>query len=143
MIKKRKGVVALLLILPIYIPIIILLKILNINIGNSLIILPVLMYLPLVFGIIFLYKKYPNILLLVLTIITLLITIYFYYSTYFINHPGWEALTPFIWWLITTALCRLFACVYYGKAWGLKKALLLASIYIIISLLSFGLGFWS
>lgn len=144
--NKLDNLIGILLIMPIYMIVFVLLNVLNLNNGDNLILFPTLMYLPVIIGIVLSYKLHGNKVSNVITVIILgilVLAICFYYDTYFVEHSGWDGLGSFFLWLITSAVCKIVSCVFYGKIVGAKKSVLFLFIYVIVIVCSFLLGFWA
>ena len=144
--KKMEILIGVLLIVPTYIFLLIILNLLNITDGDNTILFPILMYLPIIIGVIIsqLKKTKNNNRIISYAILGFwLLAILFYYNTYFVEHEGWEGLGPYVFWLINTAICRILSCIYYAKLFGWKKAFIILISYILIVVASFLLGFWA
>lgn len=137
--KRLENLIGILLIMPIYM---LILVILNLNI----ILFPLLMYLPVIIGIILSYKNYNNKVSKAMgscIFVFLVIPLYFFYQTYFVEHSGWDGLGYYFLWFINTAILKVFSCIFYGEIVGWKKALKFFIIYVLLVFSSFALGFWA
>ena len=144
-----KNIIGILMIMPIYMVIFIILNLLNLNNGDNDLLFPLLMYLPIIIGMLLSYKKFNDKIsypIGICILILICLAIYFYYNTYFGEYselyPGLERLGYFVFWLGTTAICKILSCIFYGKIVGWKKALIFLGIYILLVVLSFSFGFW-
>ena len=139
--NKLENLIGILLIMPIYM---LILVVLNLR-GDNRILFPILMYLPIIIGMVLSYKMYRNktsILIGVCILIFLGMAIYFFYNTYFVENTGWDGLGYFFLWLMNTVILKIFACIFYGKIVGWKKALIIFCIYVLSIISSALLGFW-
>lgn len=132
--KIVEILIGILLIMPMYILFVALLNWLNLNNGNQLILLsiliPTVMCLPIVVGIALSYKLYQNKIsksISLCILIFLVLAIYFFYNTYFVECYGLEGV---LLWLINASICRTLSCVFYGMIVGWKKAMIFFIIYI-------------
>ena len=140
--NRLKNLIGILLIMPIYM---LILVILNLQ-GDNRILFPLLMYLPIIIGIVLSYKNYNNKLSKTIggcSLVFLAIALYFFYQTYFVEYSGWDGLGYYFLWLINTSILKVFLCIFYGKIVGLKKALKFFIIYVLSVVSSFALGFWA
>ena len=140
-VKKRKSenIIGFLLIIPFYLVIIVISLFCAFDINNTAnnIIFLFLIYLPIIIGLFLSFKNHKekaSKLLCVLTLIFLAVSLYFYYKVYFVTFYGWDGLTYFVFWLISIAICRLVALIFYIKLVGFRKALLFICNYIIVIL---------
>lgn len=139
--NRLKNLIGILLIMPIYM---LILVILNLQ-GDNRILFPLLMYLPIIIGIVLSYKNYNNKVSKTIggcSLVFLVIALYFFYQTYFVEYSGWDGLGYYFLWLINTSILKIFLCIFYGKIVGLKKALKFFIIYVLSVVSSFALGFW-
>ena len=144
--RNRDLLIGILLIMPIYMLVFIVLNMFNLNKGDNSILLPTLMYCPIIIGIFLSYKFYKNKVNKTFGYIIIafcILSLYFYYNTYFVEQEGWNGIGQYFLWLINTAISKIMACVFYGKIVGHKKALIFLGIYALIVILSFVLGFWA
>lgn len=144
--NKYINLIGILLIMPIYMIFFVVLNVLNLNIQNNDILLPILMYLPIIVGIILSYKIHKNKtskLISFSILLFIILAIYFYYNTYFIEYSGWDSIGWFLLWLGTTSISKILSCIFYGKIYGWKRGVLFLIIYIVTVGLSFTLGFWA
>ena len=114
--------------------------------GDNRILFPTLMYLPIIIGMMLSYKFYSNKAskpISVCIFVFFVIALYSFYQTYFVEHPGWDGVGYYFLWLINTAMVKIFACIFYGKIVGWKKAISFLMIYVLSVIASFGLGFWA
>ena len=140
--NRLKNLIGILLIMPIYM---LILVILNLQ-GDNRILFPLLMYLPIIIGIVLSYKNYNNKVSKTIggcSLVFLVIALYFFYQTYFVEYSGWDGLGYYFLWLINTSILKIFLCIFYGKIVGLKKALKFFIIYVLSVVSSFALGFWA
>lgn len=140
--NKLENLIGILLIMPVYMLIFV---ILNLR-GDNRILFPLLMYLPIIIGMVLSYKNYNNKVsktIGVCILIFLLIALYFFYQTYFVEHAGWDGLGYYFFWFINTAILKIFSCIFYGEIVGWKKALKFFFIYVLSVVCSFALGFWA
>ena len=140
--NRLKNLIGILLIMPIYM---LILVILNLQ-GDNRILFPLLMYLPIIIGIVLSYKNYNNKVSKTIggcSLVFLIIALYFFYQTYFVEYSGWDGLGYYFLWLINTSILKVFLCIFYGKIVGLKKALKFFIIYVLSVVSSFALGFWA
>lgn len=140
------NLIGILLTMPIYSLFSILLEFLNLNNGNNLLMVPTLIYLPIIIGMSLSYKLYKNKISKLISISILLFLIlgmYFYCDAFLVENTGWDGLYQFILWLITTGICKLLSCIFYGKIVGWKKGLTFSIISILIVASSIALGFWA
>lgn len=140
--NRLKNLIGILLIMPIYM---LILVILNLQ-GDNRILFPLLMYLPIIIGIVLSYKNYNNKVSKTIggcSLVFLVIALYFFYQTYFVEYSGWDGLGYYLLWLINTSILKVFLCIFYGKIVGLKKALKFFIIYVLSVVSSFALGFWA
>ena len=140
--NKLENLIGILLIMPIYM---LILVVLNLR-GDNSILFPLLMYLPIIIGMVLSYKKYSNKVsksIGVCIFVFLGIAICFFYNTYFVEHSGFDAIGYMFFWLIATAILKIFSCIFYGKIVGWKKAMFFFIIYILLVVSSFVLGFWA
>ena len=140
-VKKNNDVlIGFLLIFPIYLIALFILGLLKINFLEDSILLPILVYLPIIVGIALSYNindKKMNKFISILIIVFIIIGCYFYYDTYFVDHDGWRGLNSFLYWIIYTVICRLLSCIFYWRIFGLKKAIILLLLYLLIVVPSF------
>lgn len=121
-----KNLIGVLLIIPIYIPIIML-----INVESEITI--VLMYLPIVCGIIESYKDYRekcNKSIITLILMFSCTSLYYFYITYFTQQDGWDGLGSFFLFLFNMFILRIVLLLYYKKIAGFKKTLILFVTYV-------------
>ena len=140
--NRLQNLIGILLIMPIYM---LILVILNLQ-GDNRILFPLLMYLPIIIGIVLSYKNYNNKVSKTIggcSLVFLVIALYFFYQTYFVEYSGWDGLGYYFLWLINTSILKIFLCIFYGKIVGLKKALKFFIIYVLSVVSSFALGFWA
>lgn len=140
--NRLENLIGILLIMPIYM---LILVILNLQ-GDNRILFPLLMYLPIIIGIVLSYKNYNNKVSKTIggcSLVFLVIALYFFYQTYFVEYSGWDGLGYYLLWLINTSILKVFLCIFYGKIVGLKKALKFFIIYVLSVVFSFALGFWA
>ena len=140
--NKLENLIGILLIMPIYMLIFV---ILNLQ-GDNRILFPLLMYLPIIIGMVLSYKNYNNKVNKTIggcILVFLVIALYFFYQTYFVEHSGWDGLGYSFFWFINTAILKVFSCILYGKIVGWKKALKFFIIYVLSVVSSFVLGFWA
>lgn len=140
--NRLENLIGILLIMPIYM---LILVILNLQ-GDNRILFPLLMYLPIIIGIVLSYKNYNNKVSKTIggcSLVFLVIALYFFYQTYFVEYSGWDGLGYYFLWLINTSILKVFLCIFYGKIVGLKKALKFFIIYVLSVVSSFALGFWA
>ncbi len=140
--NRLQNLIGILLIMPIYM---LILVILNLQ-GDNRILFPLLMYLPIIIGIVLSYKNYNNKVSKTIggcSLVFLIIALYFFYQTYFVEYSGWDGLGYYFLWLINTSILKVFLCIFYGKIVGLKKALKFFIIYVLSVVSSFALGFWA
>lgn len=136
--NKLENLIGILLILPVYV---LSFVILNLR-GDNRILFPLLMYLPIIIGMVLSYKNYNNKVsktIGVCILIFLLIALYFFYQTYFVDHSGLDGLGYYFFWFINTAILKIFSCIFYGKIVGWKKALKFFFIYVLSVVCSFAL----
>lgn len=140
--NKLENLIGILLIMPIYMLIFV---ILNLR-GDNRILFPLLMYLPIIIGMVLSYKNYNNKaskLIGFCILVFLVIALYFFYQTYFVEHLNWGNVAAFFLWLMNTAILKIFSCIFYGKIVGWKKALKFFVIYVLSVVASFAFGFWA
>lgn len=140
--NRLENLIGILLIMPIYMLVFV---VLNLS-GDNRILFPILMYLPIIVGMVLSYKVYKNKIsksIGVCILIFLGIAIYFFYNTYFVEHFGWDGLGYYFLWFINTAILKIFSCIFYGKIVGWKKAIIFFITYILLVVSSFVLGFWA
>ena len=145
-INKNEIIIGFLLLIPMYMIIFILLYYLNLQTSNNAALFPIILYLPIISGIMLSYKLYGDKInkpIGITTIIFCLIAYYFYYNTYFVEHEGWDGIGYYLFWALNTVICRIFSCIFYYRIVGLKKAILSLLIYIIILASSIIFGFWA
>lgn len=138
--NKLENLIGILLIMPIYMLIFVILNL------RVFILFPLLMYLPIIIGMVLSYKNYNKKIskpIGVCIFVFLVIALYFFYQTYFVEHSGWDGLGYFFFWLINTAILKIFSCIFYGKIVGWKKAIIFFVIYVLSVVSSFALGFWA
>ncbi len=142
--KRIERLIGYLLIIPIYLIVIIILEHSHILTNTSLL-LPILMYIPILIGIvisfIFNKNKFSKILSIII-ILFCIISFYNYYDTYFIEHKGLTGLSPFVYWILTSIIIRLLTIILYIKNVGFKKTLPFIITYIISILFGLFCGFW-
>lgn len=148
--KIIENLIGILLIMPIYMLFFVLLHWLNFNgeilFLNGKILFLILMYLPVIIGMFLSYRLYQNKVskLISICILTFLIlAVYFFYNTYFVEHSGFNGIGYAFLWLINTGITKVLTCVFYGKIVGWKKAIIFFTIYILLVISSFVLGFWA
>lgn len=144
-IKKAENLIGILLMLPIYMIVLVLLVELHLSEDNT-ILAPILMYIPILVGIIMTYVHFPKKASSILSGIILFMSgfsVYFYYLTYGVDYSGWDGLGYYLLWLGTTVVTRIFSCIYYGKLVGVKKTLKFFGLYVIAIVLSVVFGFWA
>lgn len=148
--KIIENLIGILLIMPIYMLFFVLLHWLNFNgeilFINGKILFLILMYLPVIIGMFLSYRLYQNKVskLISICIVTFLIlAVYFFYNTYFVEHSGFNGIGYAFLWLINTGITKVLTCVFYGKIVGWKKAIIFFTIYILLVISSFVLGFWA
>lgn len=140
--NRLENLIGILLIMPIYM---LILVILNLQ-GDNRILFPLLMYLPIIIGIVLSYKNYNNKVSKTIggcSLVFLVIALYFFYQTYFVEYSDWNGLGYYFLWIINTSILKVFLCIFYGKIVGLKKALKFFIIYVLSVVFSFALGFWA
>lgn len=140
--NRLENLIGILLIMPIYM---LILVILNLQ-GDNRILFPLLMYLPIIIGIVLSYKNYNNKVSKTIggcSLVFLVIALYFFYQTYFVEYSGWDGLGYYFLWLINTSILKVFLRIFYGKIVGLKKALKFFIIYVLSVVSSFALEFWA
>lgn len=138
--NNLENLIGVLLIMPIYMLIFVILNL------RVFILFPLLMYLPIIIGMVLSYKNYNKKIskpIGVCIFVFLVIALYFFYQTYFVEHSGWNGLGYFFFWLINTAILKIFSCIFYGKIVGSKKAIIFFIIYVLSVVSSFALGFWA
>ena len=144
--NKNSNLRGILLIMPIYMIYFILANKLGLNGDNNEILIPILMYLPIIIGICLSYKDYKNrfsMPLMIFVLIFVILSIHFYYDTYFVEHSGWDGLGSYLFWLLNTIICKIFSCIFYIRLVGIKKGLLFLGFYVICIALSLAIGFWA
>ena len=141
--KTRELIIGILLLMPLYLLLFYILKIINLN---YVILVPILMYIPIIIGIILSYKCKLNTLSKILRwliVLFCLISIYNCLDTYYGNHPGFDGFTPFFWWNLNTAICRGLSLILYWNIAGWKKSIIIGIIYLLLLLVSYQFGLWS
>ena len=137
-----ENLIGVLLIIPIYMFIFV-----GLNLrGDNKILFPVLMYLPIIIGIVLAYKNYNNKISKSISgwiLVFLFVAVYFYYQTYFVELPGWDNLGNYFLWFISSAILKIFSCIFYGKIVGWKKAVNFLVVYVLLVVSSFTFGFWA
>ena len=84
--NKLENLIGILLIMPIYMLIFVILNL------RVFILFPLLMYLPIIIGMVLSYKNYNKKIsksIGVCILVFLVIAFYFFYQTYFVEHSGW------------------------------------------------------
>ena len=146
MTKSNKELISgILLFLPIYIIIFSLLTIFKMGGSYFYYLFPVLLYLPIIIGLIMLYKykKKINKIFMILIIVFCLSALYFYYLTYFGSQPSWKNISEYYLWGINTGLARIVSFILYGKSIDWKKSGILFGTYMVVMIVSAILGFWN
>lgn len=126
-----ENLIGVLLIIPIYIPSLMLIKCLTSEI------IIVLMYLPIICGIIESYKDYSkkaNKSIIALMVMLLCTSLYYYYITYFTDQEGWDGLGSFFSLIFNMIILRITILFYYKKIAGFKKTLIFFIIYVLVIL---------
>ena len=143
-INNNSNLIGILFLIPIYIFIVIISIFFHINL-ISYEILPIIMYLPIFIGLILCKKnnRIINIIMSILIIIFICFSVYYYYDTYYVEHPGWDGFKPFALWIINTFICRILSFIYYVKIYSLKKGLFFIGIYFLLILISYVSGIWA
>ena len=130
----RKNLIGILLVAPIYIIFFIILFTFDFKNIESSMIVPFLMYTPIVVGIALSYKHFKNKASSVISfsvLVFLFLASLAYYYGYVTEDSGWGRVGASFLWIINTAICRILACVFYGKIVGWRKVLLFISIEIL------------
>ena len=144
--NKIETIIGILLFMPIYILVFVMFNIFRLHGIHDYVLLPILLYVPIIVGLIIAYvtnKKEFNILTGILILISCLIAVYFFHETYFVENQGWRSVSEYLLWLINTGICRIITLIFYGKYAGWKKSFIMFGIYAILIILSFLLGFWA
>ena len=134
--------IGILLFMPFYIIVFTIINLLKLNGPHNYVLLPIVMYIPIIMGLILSYSKKTNKTLFYIILMILILGLYFYCDTYFIENFGWKSVSSYLLWVINTMLYRILSCVLYGKMFGTRKSIVLFIIYLIIIGLSLLLGFW-
>lgn len=138
----KENLIGILLVTPIYI---VIFDILNLNGVFDSILFPILMYLPMIIGIFLSYKMYNdkiNKSIGICVLFFMFLTIFCFYDTFFIEHKGWDGLTPGLLMYINAIICRIVAIAFFGKIVGWKKALIFFGVsygFLALLLLIYGL----
>lgn len=143
---KYVNLIGILLIMPIWMILGILLRVINFNNGDYSILGLFSMYLPIIIGLTLsyrLYKSKMNISISKTILVIIVLAICFYYIGYFVDFDDpWDGVGFVFLWLISTAICKVLSCVFYAKIAGREKAINFFLVYILIIVSSFFLGFW-
>lgn len=137
--EKTKILIGTLLIMPICLFFLTLINLFNLNIGNndkSLFYL-ILLYVPIIIGLVLSYTVYGRSIkksFFISILIFLAISIYSYYNTYVVELPGFDNLGYFIFWIISSIIAKILLCVLYGKIAGWKKIAVFLTIYVLLVL---------
>ena len=143
---KNELIIGILLFAPMYMLFFELLYLLNLRTSNNTALFPILLYFPIISGVILSYVKYGSRMSKLAGFITILfcfIGYYYYFNTYFVEHEGWDGIGYYLAWAINTVICRIFSFIFYIRVSGLKKASLALLIYIMILICSIVFGFWA
>lgn len=142
--KSIETIIGFLLLVPIYIVVFFLLKVININVNTD-ILLPIILYIPIIVGIILSYifeGKKSCIILSLLIFVFCFVSFSFYYDTYFVQHSNFDAIGSYIFWIATTLICRILSVIFYGKIVKWKKASIFVCISIAVYIFALCIGFW-
>ena len=146
--NKYENIIGILLVIPIYMLVYIILCFLKIFFKqidfDIFVILPWLMYLPIIIGVLISFKKYKekaSKVLIIPLVFFMALALYYFCNTYYIDHPGFENIGYFVYWFISTAVCRIFSYIFFRPIVGKKKAITFFLIYILIIALIFALAY--
>lgn len=134
--------IGILLIMPFFTILLTIFNLYNLNDGNPLIyiILMIALTLPTIIGVILSYvffkDKISKRVCITILIITLFIA-YFFYDNTFVEHQGWSGLGSAILLPINAAINKVLSCILYLKIGGWKKVLLLFIIHVLIAIILF------
>lgn len=147
--NKYENIIGILLVIPIYMLIYIILCFLKLYFFKQMefdifVILPWLMYLPIIIGVLISFKKYKekaSKVIIIPLLFFMVLALYLFYNTYYIDHPGFDNIGYLVYWLISTAVCRVFSYIFFGPIVGKKKAIIFFLIYILIIALMLALAY--
>jgi len=145
--KDNSNLIGTLLVIPIYIYLLVFSKIFELNTilveKYAMHIFGIIIYLPIITGIIISFKTDKNFNVgKAFIVIFLLLSVFNFYNTYFVDNEGWNGLGFFIYWLVCTGLYRISAVLYYESFVGWKKTLKLLGIYVLSIAFTFLIGVW-
>lgn len=106
----------------------------------------ILMYFPIIIGVILVYKFYKhkiNSSIFVSILIFLVITIYCYYNSNLVEHSGWDGLGIGLLLPLNSFICRILSVILYKNIVSWKKTLFFVSISILVFISMYLFGFLS